>query len=308
MLYHFIAVFFGHIATLIPFSTAQKGAGNLISGLTTAEASGKLNLLLDKIIDWGVSMGGRLLGAIVIFIVGRFVIRIINKLTRKLLSRRSVDRGVASFISSLLNALLMVLLIVAVINKIGIETTSFAALLASFGVAIGMAMSGNLSNLVGGMIILLFRPYKVDDWISVQDVVGKVKTIEIFHTVLITFSGEHVYFSNGTMSTAVIKNYSQEGRLRVEVKVSVDYGQNLQRVSDILLAVAKSEPCTLADPAPAVLVNSLADSSVEMSLRLWVDSKDYWDCQKRFYRLVYDRFQKEGISIPFPQLVLHHGE
>lgn len=291
-----------------PLNTAHHAANQLLKQVSPAEATDKMTVLLDKLISWSFSMGGRVVAAIVIFIIGRFLIKILNKLIGKILSRKSVDRGVASFIGSLFNALLMLLLIVAVINKLGIETTSFAALLASFGVAIGMAMSGNLSNLVGGMIILLFRPYKVDDWIRVQDVLGKVKAIEIFHTILLLPSGEHVYFSNGTMSTAIIRNYSLEGHLRTEVKVGVEYGEDLKRVTDLLLSIAKTDTRILADPVPTVVVGALSASSVDIILRVWAKDADYWDVQADLNRQVYELFMKEGISIPYPQLTLHHGK
>lgn len=304
-----ILQFISFLTSKDPLNVAQHAANKLLKEVSPAEASDKMSMLLDKIITWGFSLGGRVIAALVIFIIGRFLIRIFNKLIKKILSRRTIDRGVASFIGSLLNTLLMLLLIIAVINKLGIETTSFAALLASFGVAIGMAMSGNLSNLVGGMIILLFRPYKVDDWIRVQDVLGKVKAIEIFHTVLLTPSGEHVYFSNGTMSSTVIKNYSQEGHLRTEVKVGIDYGENIERVTDLLLSIAKSDTRILTQPEPVVVVSSLSASSVDLILRVWTNSTDdYWYMQVDLNHRIYNLFQKEGISIPYPQLTIHHGK
>jgi len=303
-----ILQFITFLARKDPLNVAHHAANKFLKEVSPAEATDKMSILLDKIITWGFSMGGRVVAAIIIFIVGRFLIRILNRLFRKILSRKSVDRGVASFIGSLLNALLMLLLIIAVINKLGIETTSFAALLASFGVAIGMAMSGNLSNLVGGMIILLFRPYKVDDWIRVQDVLGKVKSIEIFHTVLLLPSGEHVYFSNGTMSTTVIKNYSQTEHLRTEVKVGINYGEDLKRVTDLLLSIVKTDTRILTQPEPAIAVTSLSTNGVDLVLRVWTTGTDYWDMQGNLNQRIYDLFQKEGISISYPQLTIHHGK
>jgi small conductance mechanosensitive channel len=291
-----------------PLNVANHAANKLLKEVSPTEATDKMSMLLDKIITWGFSIGGRVIAALIIFVIGRFAIKILNKLIRKILSRKSVDRGVASFIGSLLNTLLMLLLIIAVINKLGIETTSFAALLASFGVAIGMAMSGNLSNLVGGMIILLFRPYKVDDWIRVQDILGKVKSIEIFHTVLLTPSGEHVYLSNGTMSTAIIKNYSQEGHLRTEVKVGIDYGESIERATALLLSIAKNDNRILTEPEPVVAVDSLSENSVDLILRVWTNGTDYWMMKLDLNHRIYNLFQKEGISIPYPQLTIHHGK
>ena len=146
----------------------------------------KLQILLQQLIDWGVSAGGRIIGAVLIFIVGRFLISFLNKMVARLLAKRRIDASIQSFVKSLVNILLTILLIVAVIGKLGVETTSFAALLASAGVAIGMALSGNLQNFAGGLIVLLLRPYKVGDLIESQGVTGTVREIQIFHTILVT--------------------------------------------------------------------------------------------------------------------------
>src|SRR5574344_314734 len=190
-----------------PLNTAHHAANQLLKQVSPAEATDKMTVLLDKLISWSFSMGGRVVAAIVIFIIGRFLIKILNKLIGKILSRKSVYRGVASFIGSLFNALLMLLLIVAVISKLGVETTSFAALLASFGVAVGMALSGNLQNLAGGIIVLVFRPYKVGDYISAQGQEGTVMSIQIFHTVICTYKGVNIYMPNGQMSSSTIINF-----------------------------------------------------------------------------------------------------
>ena len=153
---------------------------------TSEEGFSKLQIFMQQLIDWGVGAGGRIIGAILIFVVGRFLISFIKKLLSKLLMKRHIDAGIQSFIKSLVNILLTILLIIAVIGKLGVETSSFAALLASAGVAVGMALSGNLQNFAGGLIVLLFRPFKVGDWIESQGVSGTVREIQIFHTILTT--------------------------------------------------------------------------------------------------------------------------
>ncbi len=195
--------------------------------------------------------------------------------------------------------------IAAVINKLGIETTSFAALLASFGVAIGMAMSGNLSNFVGGMIILLFKPYRVGDLIEANGETGHVVAIEIFHTILKTYGGVNVYMANGNMSTAVIKNYSKNNLLRVEFKVSVEYGQDLSKVEAELYRIAQTDARVLKDPAPHVNLEELAASSVDLTMKVWVKDVDYWSVKYDINRNIYDRFNEIGISFPFPKLTIH---
>mgnify|MGYP002229647632 FL=1 len=153
----------------------------------------KLQIFLQQLIDWGVSAGGRIIGAIIIFVVGRFLISLLRKMLARLLAKRHVDASIQSFVKSLVNILLTILLIIAVIGKLGVETTSFAALLASAGVAIGMALSGNLQNFAGGLIVLLFRPFKVGDWIESQGVSGTVREIQIFHTILTTADNKVIY-------------------------------------------------------------------------------------------------------------------
>ena len=153
----------------------------------------KLQIFLQQLIDWGVSAGGRIIGAVIIFVVGRFLISFLRKMLARLLAKRHVDASIQSFVKSLVNILLTILLIIAVIGKLGVETTSFAALLASAGVAIGMALSGNLQNFAGGLIVLLFRPFKVGDWIESQGVSGTVREIQIFHTILTTADNKVIY-------------------------------------------------------------------------------------------------------------------
>ena len=174
----------------------------------------KLQIFLQQLIDWGVNAGGRIIGAIIIFVVGRFLISLLRKMLARLLAKRHVDASIQSFVKSLVNILLTILLIIAVIGKLGVETTSFAALLASAGVAIGMALSGNLQNFAGGLIVLLFRPFKVGDWIESQGVSGTVREIQIFHTILTTADNKVIYIPNGALSSGTVTNYSREDTRR----------------------------------------------------------------------------------------------
>ena len=176
----------------------------------------KLQIFLQQLIDWGVSAGGRIIGAVIIFVVGRFLISFLRKMLARLLAKRHVDASIQSFVKSLVNILLTILLIIAVIGKLGVETTSFAALLASAGVAIGMALSGNLQNFAGGLIVLLFRPFRVGDRIESQGVSGTVREIQIFHTILTTADDKVIYIPNGALSSGTVTNYSREDTRRVD--------------------------------------------------------------------------------------------
>lgn len=185
----------------------------------------RIDMLLDKLLALSLTAGKRILVAVLIYIAGRFVIKIINRVVSAMLSRRHVDVGVQSFLRSLVHILLTILLIISVISALGINTTSFAALLASAGVAVGMALSGNLQNFAGGLVILLFKPYRVGDLIEAQGTLGRVREIQIFHTILTTYDNKVVYIPNGSLSTSVVVNHSREDTRRVQWIIGVDYGQ-----------------------------------------------------------------------------------
>ena len=271
----------------------------------SAEVTTNLDIILRKLFELGVTAGKHLLVAALVFVVGRLIIGIINKLVAKLLSRRHIDASVQSFLRSLVKIMLTVLLIISVIGALGVNTTSFAALLASAGVAIGMALSGNLQNFAGGLIILLFKPYRVGDWIEVQGVQGKVQEIQIFHTLLLQADNKVVFIPNGSMSTAVVVNYTRTDTRRVEWTVGIDYGESVDKAKDVILNTIKADQRIQTDPEPAVLVSALADSSVNLTVRVWVKNDDYWPVFHDIYNQIYDQFNAAGISIPFPQQTVH---
>ena len=270
-----------------------------------AEVTTNLDIILRKLFELGVTAGKHLLVAALVFVVGRLIIGIINKLVAKLLSRRHIDASVQSFLRSLVKIMLTVLLIISVIGALGVNTTSFAALLASAGVAIGMALSGNLQNFAGGLVILLFKPYRVGDWIEVQGVQGKVQEIQIFHTLLLQADNKVVFIPNGSMSTAVVVNYTRTDTRRVEWTVGIDYGESVDKAKDVILNTIKADQRIQTDPEPAVLVSPLADSSVNLTVRVWVKNDDYWPVFHDIYNQIYDQFNAAGISIPFPQQTVH---
>ena len=252
-----------------------------------------------------VTLGVTLLKALLVFIVGRLVISLLNRLVRKILSRRNIDPSVKTFVGSLVNVLLIVLLAVSIVAILGIETTSFAALLASAGVAVGMALSGNLSNFAGGLIILLFKPFKVGDYIEGQGESGTVREIQIFHTILTTPDNKVVYIPNGSMSTAVVINYTRNETRRVEWTIGVDYGEDVERVRAAIRGVLDADARILTDPAPFVAVGALADSSVNIVVRVWTRQDDYWAVFHETYQKIYAEFNRQGIDFPFPQQTVH---
>ena len=273
----------------------------------TEDGFSKLQIFIQQMIDWGVDAGGRLIGAIIIFIVGRIIISFLKKLLAKLLAKRHIDPGSHCFVKSLTNILLTILLIIAVIGKLGVETTSFAALLASAGVAIGMALSGNLQNFAGGLIVLLFRPFKVGDWIEYLNVSGTVREIQIFHTILTTADNKVIYIPNGAVSSGTVTNYNREETRRVEWVIGVDYGEDYGKVEETVRGILAKDKRVLNDPAPFIALHALSASSVNVVVRVWVKSSDYWNVYFDINKEIYVVFNKEGINFPFPQLTVHQA-
>lgn len=268
----------------------------------------QINGVVTNLLDSGVELGQRILAAIVIFIVGKFIVTWLNKLFAKLLERRKVEAGVQSFLKSMVNILLLLMLGIAVVSKLGIEITGFAALIASAGVTIGMALSGNLQNFAGGVIVLLFRPYKVGDYIeSSTGASGTVMEIQIFHTILKTPDNKVIFAPNGNMSNSVVTNYSQESTRRVDLSFSMEYGEDYKRVEKVLKDLIAADSRILTTPEPFVRLGEMADSSVNITVRLWVNAADYWNVHFDMKEAVYTTFTKEGISIPYPQMVVHQA-
>lgn len=265
------------------------------------------NSLIERMTDWSIEIGKSILGAILIYIVGRFIIKQINRLVSKILEKREFEISVQTFLKSLLSLLLNLILAFAIIAKLGVETTSFAAILASAGVAIGMALSGNLSNFAGGLIILVFKPFKVGDYIDGQNASGTVKEIQIFHTILSTVDNKIIYVPNGSLSSNAIVNYSKQETRRAEWVFGVEYGEDFERVKAVLERIIAADERILQTPAPFIGLGSLSASSIDIKVRVWTKSSDYWDVVFDMNRVVYETFNKEGIGFPFPQLTVHQA-
>lgn len=263
--------------------------------------------LIDKGIDLGVEAGKSILIAIIIYFVGKALISLVNRMLRGVMDRRKVDPAIQSFLGSLVNILLMILLAISVVSALGVNTTSFAALLASAGVAVGMALSGNLQNLAGGIVILLFRPFKVGDYIEAQGTGGTVSEIQIFHTILTTPDNKKIYLPNGALSSGNITNYSKEPLRRVDFTVAVEYGEDIDKVRKALKEILDKDARVLQEPAPVIVLGALADSSVNMTVRVWVKSEDYWSVFFETNETIYNEFNRLGINFPYPQLTIHQG-
>ncbi|MGA9705987.1 mechanosensitive ion channel family protein [Pseudomonas sp.] len=247
--------------------------------------------------------GSRVLLAVITLIIGWWLI---NKLTHKmgrLLAMRNADLALQGFVVSIANIVLKIMLVVSVASMIGVETTSFVAAIAGATLAIGMALQGSLANFAGGVLILLFRPFRIGDWIEAQGTSGTVDSIQIFHTVLRTGDNKTVIVPNGILSNGIITNTNRQPTRKVVFDVGVDYEADLQKAREVLLELAK-DPRVLADPAAAAVVSTLGDSSITVSLRCWTKTSDYWDVVFMLNELARDRLKAANIDIPFPQRVI----
>ena len=248
--------------------------------------------------------GAQLLLALATFLIGWWLMNTLVSKVGGLLQRRQVDPSLHGFIESLSSIVLKVLLLVSVASMIGVETTSFIAVIGAAGLAIGLALQGSLGNFAGGVLILLFRPIRVGEWIEAQGVAGTVHSIQIFHTVLKSADNKTIVVPNGSLSNGHITNYSREPRRRADINIGIDYSADIKLARQILLDIAQDER-VLRDPEPVVFVTGLGDSSVNLSLRVWVATGDFWPVTFSFTERVKERFDEAGIGIPFPQRVVH---
>ncbi|MDE1909987.1 MULTISPECIES: mechanosensitive ion channel family protein [unclassified Pseudomonas] len=247
--------------------------------------------------------GSRFLLAVVTLAIGWWLINVLTHRVGRLLALRNADLALQHFITNLANIALKVMLVVNVASMIGVATTSFVAAIGAATLAIGLALQGSLANFAGGVLILLFRPFRIGDWIEAQGTSGTVDSIQIFHTVLRTGDNKTVIIPNGSLSNGLITNTNRQPTRKVVFDVGVDYEADLQKAREVLLELAK-DPRVLADPAPAAVVSTLGDSSITVSLRVWTKTSDYWDVMFMFNELARDRLKAAGIDIPFPQRVI----
>ncbi len=270
-----------------------------------AAKSGQIDQVIDQITTTGIEMGKSVLFAIVLAVAGRYVIKFINRLVAGMLERRNVEPTVQSFLKSFVNITLIVLLIITVVGTLGVNTTSLAALLASAGLAVGMALSGNLQNLAGGIILLFLKPFKVGDFIEAQGVSGTVKAIQIFHTILTTPDNKELFIPNGALSSGNITNYTKNDLRRVDFSIGVEYGTEAEKVKRVTLDLLKQDSRIMTDPAPFIAIKELGDNGVIYVIRVWAKATDYWGVFFDTTERIYAEYNKEGIGFPFPQIQIH---
>ena len=266
---------------------------------------GNMEQYTSYIMDFVMQYGPKLIGAIITLIVGLWIVKRISKFFNQSLEKIEVDPSLRPFLSSMLNTLLKVFLVVSVLSMMGIEMTSFVAILGAAGLAVGLALSGTLQNFAGGVIILILKPFKVGDFIEAQGYSGSVSSIQIFNTILKTPDNKTIIIPNGGLSTGALINYSTEPTRRVDWTVGIGYGDDIEKAMKILLDILTSDERVFKDPAPFIQVSALADSSVNLATRVWVNSGDYWPVSMETNEKIYNEFNKQGINIPFPQMDVH---
>lgn len=260
---------------------------------------------LDQGFQWFMEILPNLITATIILVVGYYLVKIINRLVHKFFQKKDYDEALETFLQSFINIALKLLLFVLVITQLGVKSSSLVALVGAAGLAVGLALQGSLSNFAGGVLILVFKPFKVGDFISAQGVDGTVKEITIFTTKLNTFGNQVAILPNGQLSNNNIINYNAEDTRRDKIDIGIGYGSNIKKAKEILLDICASHEGIMKDPAPAVFVGALADSSVNLTLRFWAKNEDFWAAHFFVMEETKARFDKEGIEIPFPQLDVH---
>lgn len=262
--------------------------------------------ILDFISDTALDYGPKLIGAIVVWIIGSWIIKIIIKSFSKILDKRNTDVSLKPFLKSVLGILLKVMLVISVLTMLGIAMTSFIAILGAAGLAVGMALSGTLQNFAGGVMILIFKPFKVGDLLEAQGHKGIVHEIQIFNTLLKTPDNKTIILPNGPLSTSAMVNLSNGELVMVEWTFGIAYGDSSTKAKEVLAKLVKEDTRLLNDPEPPVIVlSALGDSSVNFTVRGWINVNDYWASYFEMNENVYNTFDKEGLSIPFPQMDVH---
>ena len=265
-----------------------------------------VNVWLPQLVkDYLVPLGIKILVSIFILIIGRWVIKLVKNRMANGLVRKHADPTLHSFLSNLISVVLNFILIIIIISILGVNTSSLVALLASAGLAIGMALSGTLQNFAGGVIIILFRPFKVGDFISAQGQEGVVKEIQIFNTIILTTDNKVIHIPNGILSTGVMTIFTKEDTRRVDWTFSISYGDDYDKAKTVLLRLCQEDQRILQDPLPFVEIVNLNTSSVDLRVRVWVKSADYWPVFFSMNEKVYKTLPEEGLHFPFPQMDVH---
>lgn len=262
-------------------------------------------IALNQAIEISLIYGPKLLAVIAVWVVGGWVIKAVVNGFGKVMEKGGTDPSLRPFLKGIVGMLLKVMLVISVLSMLGIQMTSFIAILGAAGLAVGLALSGTLQNFAGGVMILLFKPFKAGDVIDAQGYIGTVHEIQIFNTVLKTPDNKTIIIPNGGLSTSSVTNFSTEDRRRVDWTIGIGYGDDLDKAKQVIKKLCDDDSRILKDPEVFIAVSELADSSVNFTVRAWVNAADYWGVFFAMNENVYKTFNKEGLNIPFPQMDVH---
>lgn len=269
--------------------------------MSTEQITTAMETIMDYILEYGL----KVLGGIAFLIVGLWVAKILTKKANNLMTKKNVDKALVGFLSSMIGIGLKILVVIVTMGMIGIEMTSFIAILGAAGLAVGLALQGTLQNFAGGTLILILKPYKIGDFISAAGYEGVVDNIQIFNTILTTVDNKTVIIPNSSISTSSMVNYTAQPTRRVDWSFGVAYGSDFKTIKDIIQSVLDADSRILKDPATFIALGEMADSSVNFTTRAWVETADYWDVFFDINQEIYAAFNAKGIEIPFPQVDVH---
>jgi len=265
----------------------------------------EIELIIKKIIELSLVYVPKIIIALIIWFVGKWVIKLLVHTSNQILDRRNIDPTLRPFVKAIINTLLKVMLVISVLGTVGIQMTSFVAIIGAAGLAIGMALSGTLQNFAGSVIILIFRPYKVGDFIEAEGYKGIVNEIHIFHTILKTLDNKTVIIPNGKLSNSAMTNFTTEPLRRVDWIFGIAYGDDYDKAKEVITRYASEDDRIKNEPPVFIALSELGDSSVNITVRAWVDAPEYWNVYFLLNEKVYRNFAKEGLNIPFPQMDVH---
>jgi len=269
------------------------------------DVSGNLSSATDLIMEYVVNYGMKFLGAILALIIGLWIVGLISKSLRKVMEKREVDPSLRGFLGTFLSIVLKILVIISVLGMVGIQMTSFIAILGAASLAVGLSLQGSLQNFAGGIIILILKPFRVGDFIDAQGHLGTVEDIKIFTTQLKTVDNKVIFIPNGDLANSSITNFSIKETRRVEWTFGIAYGDSYDKAREVLQRLIDEDSRIHRDPEPFIRLTSLGDSSVNIVVRVWLNAADYWEVFFDMNEKVYKAFSEEGINIPFPQMDVH---
>lgn len=259
------------------------------------------DILNQYLVPWSI----KIVTAILIYVVGRWIIKLVVKSVKTLMAKASIDESLNKFLSNMLNAVLTIFVVIAALDQLGVNTTSIMAIFAAAGLAVGLALKDSLSNFSAGVMLILFKPFKVGDVINAAGVTGTVESIQIFNTILKSADNQQIIAPNSHVYGGTITNMTAKETRRIDLVIGIGYDDNIAKAKEVLESIVSGIPNVLTDPKPAIMVIDLGESSIDIGVRPWVNTSDYWSVKAEVLQMIKEEFDKQGISIPYPQRDVH---